>query len=443
MARNSEIATVRELVRRGVLHVEDGNHGEQRPLAHEFSEIGTPFVRPDDLVHGRVAFETCDHINDEALQRIRKGKGRAGDIVFTHRATVGRIARISATDPTFVANPGVTVWRCLAPQTLDPGFLYYFMQTPEFMDQVWAQAGNTDTFPYISLTQQRDLLISFPEIKVQRDIAQILCLLDEKHDLNRRMNETLEAAATAIFKDWFIDCGPTRTKIAGGVPYLPQDLWALFPDLVDGDEWPVGWRIESLYDQAEWVNGSAFSNSHFSDAQDALPIVKITELKAGITAQTKRTSHVLAERYRIKDGEILFSWSGNPDTSIDAFIWMRGDAWLNQHIFAVRPNGKHSRAFLYAMLKRFKPEFAEIARNKQTTGLGHVTKGDLQRMLIGTATPAICDAFDCVASPFLNRICANMRESQTLVRTRDFLLGRLVSGELRIKDAEGIAGAAA
>jgi type I restriction enzyme S subunit len=143
---------------------------------------------------------------------------------------------------------------------------------------------------------------------------------------------------------------------------------------------------------------------HFSDAPDALPVVKIAELKAGITSQTKWTNTDLGARYLIDDGALLFSWSGNPDTSIDTFIWSAGKAWLNQHIFAVRENGRCSVAFLHTMLKILNPEFAELARNKQTTGLGHVTKSDMQRMNICVGSEEIRNAFDEIIGPVFQRI---------------------------------------
>src|SRR5437764_1216791 len=198
MARDDQAVTVSELQRRGILLVEDGNHGEYRPLADEFVKVGTPFIRPDDLDSGRVDFARCEHINDRALARVRKGIGQAGDILFTHRATVGRIARVGPDAPRFVANPGVTVWRSTAPDILDPVYLYFFMQTPVFMNQVWAEAGNTDTFPYISLTQQRSLILTLPSFERQREIANVLGTLDDKIDLNRRVSGTLEATARAI-----------------------------------------------------------------------------------------------------------------------------------------------------------------------------------------------------------------------------------------------------
>ncbi len=260
--------------------------------------------------------------------------------------------------------------------------------------------------------------------------------LIDKIDLNRRMNETLEAMARAIFKDWFVDFGPTRSKMEGRTPYLSPEIWALFPDRLDDEGKPEEWAEEPVHDQAVWVNGAAYKDMHFSADTDALPVIKIAELKNGITASTRFTNTDLGERYKIENGELLFSWSGNPDTSIDTFIWAMGDGWLNQHIFAVRPNGKRSKNFLYAMLKELRSEFAEIARNKQTTGLGHVTQQDLIRLRVVVADNAIQSSFDKIIDPLVERILSNQLETHTLAATRDLLLPKLMSGEIRVQDAE-------
>lgn len=278
--------------------------------------------------------------------------------------------------------------------------------------------------------------LEVPPILEQRAIAAILGSLDDKIDLNRRMNETLETMARAIFKDWFVDFGPTRAKMEGRAPYLSPDVWALFPDRLDDEGKPKGWTEESVYDQANWINGAAYKDMYFSDADGALPVIKIAELKAGITSTTKFTDTDLGDRYRVSDGELLFSWSGNPDTSIDAFIWTHGPGWLNQHIFAVRPNGKRSKCFLYFMLRILKPVFAEIARNKQTTGLGHVTQQDLIRLRLWCPDAAIARAFDEAAQPLYALLKAQMIQNLELGRMRDLLLPKLMSGEIRIKDAE-------
>ena len=288
--------------------------------------------------------------------------------------------------------------------------------------------------------------IYFPEVKAfhvalppraeQEAIADLLSALDHKIELSRRMNETLEAMARAIFKDWFIAFGPTRAKLGGLAPYLAAEFWNLFPDSLDEEDKPIGWVVESVHAQAQWVNGAAYKNMHFTEDPDALPVIKIAELKAGVTKNTKYTNTALGKKYRISDGELLFSWSGNPDTSIDTFIWTGGDAWLNQHIFAVRPNGRKSITFLYCMLKWLKQEFAEIARNKQTTGLGHVTQKDLKRLTVCTGTSHILATFDDTAKPIYSLIYSNLAENRRLSQTRDLLLPKLMSGEIRLREAE-------
>lgn len=160
----------------------------------------------------------------------------------------------------------------------------------------------------------------------QRAIAATLGALDDKIELNRKMNATLEAMARALFRDWFVDFGPTRATMEGRAPYLSPDLWSLFPDGLNAEGNPEGWSYEQLLNQADWVNGAAYKNMHFSDAPDALPVIKIAELKNGVTGNTQRTATDLGARYLIDDGELLFSWSGNPDTSIDTFLWTGGVA---------------------------------------------------------------------------------------------------------------------
>jgi type I restriction enzyme S subunit len=297
---------------------------------------------------------------------------------------------------------------------------------------------NTTVQATLNLRDVAELPIALPPDKEREAIASVLGALDDKIELSRQMNETLELTAHAIFKDWFIDFGPARAKQTGRAPYLDPDIWSLFPAGLDDAGKPKGWNVEAVYDQAVWVNGAAYKDMHFSSKPDALPVVKIAELKNGITTTTRFTNSDLGERYRIRDGELLFSWSGNPDTSIDTFIWTLGDAWLNQHIFAVRSNGKQSQTFLFAMLKFLRSEFAEIARNKQTTGLGHVTRQDLIRLKITTPPDSVRIAFDDVAGPLHSRFTNNLFEIQSLIRMRDFLLPKLMSGEVRVRDADRI-----
>lgn len=140
---------------------------------------------------------------------------------------------------------------------------------------------------------------------------------------------------------------------------------------------PEDWDLLPIYDLAIWINGLAFKNINFSS--NGKPVIKINELKYGVTEQTRFTNDVFSNDYFLSKGDLLFSWSGSPDTSIDAFWYNLPDGWLNQHIFKVKPKDKVTVDFLYYLFKVNKQRFIEIARDKQTTGLGHVTIADLKR----------------------------------------------------------------
>ncbi len=141
---------------------------------------------------------------------------------------------------------------------------------------------------------------------------------------------------------------------------------------------PDHWKRCPLYSLAQWVNGLAFRNIQFSDS--GLPVIKIAEIKGGISGQTKFTQQTFDDTVRVRYGDLLFSWSGQPETSIDAFWWRGPEGWLNQHIFRVTPTEGIDPVFFYYLLRYLKPNFVGIARNKQTTGLGHITKRDLENL---------------------------------------------------------------
>lgn len=176
---------------------------------------------------------------------------------------------------------------------------------------------------------------------------------------------------------------------------------------------PAHWKRSPLYALANWVNGLAFRNIHFSPT--GKPVIKIAEIKGGITGQTKFTTQTFDESVYITNGDMLFSWSGQPETSIDAFWWRGPDGWLNQHIFKVTPKPEIDRTFFFYLLRYLKPNFVGIARNKQTTGLGHVTKRDLEQ--INAAFPEEISeqrAIACILGALDNKIELNRRMNETL-----------------------------
>lgn len=195
---------------------------------------------------------------------------------------------------------------------------------------------------------------------------------------------------------------------------------------------PDDWKAISVYDLADYINGAAFKKNEYSDT--GLPIIKIAELKNGITDSTQRCCVKKDDKYYIGDRDILFSWSGNPDTSIDTFIWSMGRAILNQHTFRV-VSKYDAPAFTFFLLKYLKPQFTHIASNKQTTGLGHVTVADLKRLQF-TSNANVISEFNTLVMPMFDLIFSNYKEIQQLSVLRDTLLPQLMSGELDVSDLD-------
>ena len=267
--------------------------------------------------------------------------------------------------------------------------------------------------------------IEYYPLKEQKAIADILSSLDEKIELNNQMNQTLEEMAQALFKRWFVDFEFPNEE---GQPYKSSG-----GEMVESELGmiPKGWELSSVYDLGDYINGTSFKKNDYSE--HGVPIIKIAELKQGITLGTRYFKGDKDKKYYLENGDILFSWSGNPDTSIDTFIWHRGDAILNQHIFKVVPNYKVNGSYIYSLLKYFKPMFAETARNKQTTGLGHVTVSDLKRIKT-TLDKEICRKYHSICESIIEQIINNNLENNMLIKLRDTLLPKLMSGEIRVSD---------
>jgi type I restriction enzyme, S subunit len=175
---------------------------------------------------------------------------------------------------------------------------------------------------------------------------------------------------------------------------------------------PAHWKRCVLYPLAQWVNGLTFRDIQFSPT--GKPVIKIAEIKEGISGQTKFTEQVFDEAVHVKAGDLLFSWSGQPETSIDVFWWRGPDGWLNQHSFRVTPVKSVDRTFFFYLLRYLKPNFVGIARNKQTTGLGHVTKHDLETIEVAYPTLPEQHAIAQILGTLDDKIELNRRMNETL-----------------------------
>ncbi len=382
---------------------------------------GVPVIRGQNMGDATRRFVDDEfvYVSAEKARRLRQNMAFPGDLVFTQRGTLGQVAWIPARTRfrEYVVSQS-QMKLTVDPAKADAGFVYAFFRSKAALEYIQRNTMATGV-PHTNLGILRAFPIPLPPLPEQRRIATVLGAIDEKVELNRTMNQTLDEMARAIFEATFVDFGGCN-------------------DLVESEIGPIpaGWGTRSLFESATYINGAAYRDFDFTSDGTGTPVIKIAELKAGVTSTTKFTLKQMDPRYRIDDREMLFSWSGNPDTSIDTFIWSGGTAWLNQHIFKVLPHRADEWYFVFYLLRHLRPVFAETARDKQTTGLGHVTGGDLKRMRVVRPPAKALAAFNKVVSPIFNRWYSNTRSTRTLADLLDTILPRLTSGELSLPDAE-------
>jgi type I restriction enzyme, S subunit len=412
MAGEWRTATVTELQREGVLLVEDGNHGEYRPRSDEFVDNGVAFVRAADMEDGRVLFHSAAKINERARQRITKGIGAPGDVLLSHKGTVGKVAMVPDDAPSFVCSPQTTFWRTRDERKLDRQYLYAFLRSPIFHAQLATRAGETDMAPYVSLTSQRGLAVTLPPLPEQRAIAHILGTLDDKIELNRRMSEMLEVMARALFKSWFVDFDPVRAKAEGREPGLPQPLADLFPArLVDSDlgEIPEGWGVGPLKSVVVLQRGFD------------LPAPKRTSgLYPVLAASGPSGTH---SEFMVRGPGVTTGRSG----VLGRVFYVHDDFWpLNTSLWV--KEFRHSvPAYAFHLLGTLDFESFNAGSAVPTLNRNHVH-----------TLPTLLPPMEIIAT-FERLAVAGLRsqkhgddQSRSLAALRDTLLPRLISGELKV-----------
>ena len=309
----------------------------------------------------------------------------------------------------------------------DAGFLFYLLQTLRLNDR---RAGSGQ--PLLNQTILSSIPVVVPDPTEQRVIAHILGTLDDKIELNRRMNETLEAMARALFKSWFVDFDPVRAKMEGRNPDLPKDVADLFPNrLVDSllGKIPEGWELKALDEIAGFQNGLALQKHRPEEGREWLPVVKIAQLRAGKADHKERAAANIPPQCIIDNGDVVFSWSG----SLMLKLWCGGRAALNQHLFKVTSTEYPKWFFLYCLQSHL-ADFQAIAADKATT-MGHIKRHHLGEAMCAIPNDQLLSRVDGVMTSLLEaRISVNI-ESQTLSQLRDTILPKLISGVVRVNSA--------
>ena len=291
------------------------------------------------------------------------------------------------------------------------------------------------TIPKLSQKNLHSIPIPWPTLVEQDEIVSLLGSLDDKIELNRRMNEMLESMAQAIFKDWFVDFGPTRAKAKGHEPYLAPELWDLFPDALDDEDKPEGWHHWTIADLALHHRATVAPAEnpdrvfeHFSiPAYDAgrYPAIddgaSIKSRKTAIPANAVLLSKLNPNLPRV--------WIPNPPNSLPQVA--------STEFLAFTPKTPATRSLLYCLFRdiQFRREMEAMVTGTSKSHQRVSPKALVQRRVLTGASNAFKE-FDRHASLLLSRVLRNTGESRILAQTRDLLLPKLLSGEIRFGEAE-------
>ena len=330
------------------------------------------------------------------------------------------------TRPTVIDNNMMSAVCC---PEIHPVWFYYLLSTIDFN-----LISSGSALPYLTVKDLSRISVEVPSNKDQKAIASILGALDDKIELNRRMNETLEAMARAIFKDWFVDFGPTRAKMEGRPPYLAPDIWSLFPERLDNEGTPEGWRAGKLGDVAHQV-GQTVSPETLDPNTPYIGLEHMPRRSIALS-DWEGAGKVTSGKLAFRKCDFLFG-------KLRPYFHKVGiaplDGICSTDIVVLNARERSAAAFVLVCISQ--DEFVAFTdRTSDGTKMPRTSWGRMERYSVCLPDEAVLDAFNAITNPTLDRIVANIHESRTLAATRDLLLPKLMSGEVRVKDAEKFVG---
>ena len=409
-----------------------------------YVDSGVPVVRGNNISGGKYPEGDFVFITEEKASELKSSQVRYGDLVFPHRGAIGRVALIPENGRMILSSSLMK----LTPsrEKCCPAFLLYFFRSRKGVQELLKNASTVGT-PGIGqpLTSLKQISLDLPPLKEQKSIAHILGTLDEKIELNRKTNETLEAMAKALFKSWFVDFDPVRAKAEGRPTGLPAEISDLFPDSFEDSELgeiPSGWAVTTVGEVTDLVTkGTTPTSIGGAFSSEGIPFYKVESISdeghiiPGKCAFIDDKSDALLARSRIEEGDILFSIAG----TIGRVAQMtRFDipANTNQALAIARPSNRRisSTLLFYFLRERGRIDLA-LSRTVQSVQ-ANFSLSELKSIPLPLPQQSSRIALEDIFDSLRKKISSNQRNSFSISALRDTLLPKLISGEIRIPDAE-------
>jgi len=412
----------------------------------DYVQIGTPIITVEHLGENRILHANTPKVSDADRDRLSRYQLNKGDIVFSRVGSVDRRALVREKEEGWLFSG-----RCLRvrpnPTKIDSRYLSYFFGLSAFKEHIRSIAVGA-TMPSLNTSLLSEIAVPHPpNIEEQRAIAHILGTLDDKIELNRKQNETLEAMARALFKAWFVDFEPVRAKLEGRwkrgqtLPGLPAHLYDLFPDRLGSGGIPEGWKSVPASQLID------FNPTEPMRKGIEAPYIDMASLPTAGCWPKPPILRPFGSGMRFRNGDTLLARiTPCLENGKTAFIQCLPDnsvGWGSTEFIVMRAKAPVPPAFVYLLARD--DAFREQAIRSMTGTSGRQRVQAEAVAAFKLASPPnneIWDAFSRIVSPQFENIKANAVASESLAQLRDTLLPKLISGELRVRDAERIVGAA-
>lgn len=421
-------------------------------------EVGLPYIGIPQLKSGHIDFNANPRLitEEDLIEWTKKANPKFNDVILSRRTNPGVTAHVPE-NKRFALGQNLVIIRSIS-ETVYPPYLRWLLMGPDWWSQISKFLNVGAIFDSLRCGDIPKFELNIPPVEEQTQISKILNDLDDKIELNRQMNQTLEAMAQALFKSWFVDFDPVLDNTIAAGHEIPEalqakavkrqlvsdnlklrtknpELAAQFPSSFVFnerlDKWiPGGWEMKSLDEIAHYQNGLALQKFRpDNEDDDFLPVLKISHLKDGKTDGKERARTDIKPSCRVEDGDVIFSWSA----SLLVDIWCGGKAALNQHLFKVTSD-KFPKWFYYMYTKHHLDQFIRIAADKAVT-MGHIKREHLSEAKCAFMNQEGMDKISPHFENIVNKQIENRLETETLTQLRDTLLPQLISGKVR---AEGL-----
>ncbi|SDE99490.1 restriction endonuclease subunit S [Rhodospira trueperi] len=423
-------------------------YGIVQPGGH--FEDGVPILRVNNFKDGGVDTGDVLRVDPHIESKYKRSRLEGGEILLTLVGTMG----LSAIVPEELCGWNVARAVGIIPirQDVDKRWLIFVLRSTPSQEFIQIHA-NTTVQATFNLRDLARLPIPMPPDSIRVPASNLLAALDDKIDLNRRMNETLEAMARALFKDWFVDFGPTRAKMAlrgeapinqgtGGEapqkenvarePYLAPDLWDLFPDRLDADGKPEGWGAQPFSQFVTIIGGGTPKTSIGEYWCGTIPWFSVTDTPPQgsvfcVDTEKKITHRGLEESSArlVREGVTIITARGTVGNLAMAGVPMT----FNQSCYGLQSNALVGDGFVFFAAQHLVTTLQSLAHGSV---FSTITRETFDVVNLPMTPESVYAAFESVAAPLLKRIKANVNESRSLAQTRDLLLPKLMSGEIRL-----------